>query len=413
MVCHLTHGGKKLKKLAIVGCGSRGYFTFAKGLKEDYADKVDIVGVCDTNIKRCEFYRDTINPDMKIYEAKDFETMIDETRPDIVLVATIDCFHHEYIVRAMRKGCDVFCEKPVTIDQEKCKIIRDAVRQTGRKLTVTFNVRFQPYFAKLKEIIASGEIGRPLSINYNYMLNTTHGGDYWKRWHRFMDKSGGMLLHKSTHHFDVVNWLLEDEPVSVSAQGARLYYGNDDIEHGERCSTCPHTKTCYSYCGEKDVEGMKELYVNAEHVDGYERDHCSFKSDTDIYDTMSVSVSYKKGALLTYGINFYSTHEGFTMDIVGEKGRIQASSFFADNTIIVHKRGGEEIKYHAETVSGGHNGADTKMFEMLFGDVKEDPLNQRADTFEGFKSVMIGIGANQSIKEGKRIDLTHILNELR
>lgn len=410
-----------MKKLAIVGCGTRGYYTFLKGLKEDYSDKIEIVGACDTNIKRCEFARQTINPNMKIYNASDFERMIDETKPNVVLVTTPDCFHHEYIGRAMRKGCDVYCEKPVTIDEEKCRYIKNVERETGRKLTVTFNVRFHPYFAKLKQILLTGVIGKPLSINYYYMVNTIHGGDYWKRWHRFMDTSGGMMLHKSTHHFDVINWLLEDDPVSVSAHGARLYYGNDDREHGERCLSCEYSKTCNSYQEMDDVLGFKELYLTAESVDGYQRDHCSFKNDTDIYDTMSVSVSYKKGAILTYGINFYSTNEGFTLDIVGENGRIEASSFFEDNTILVHTRDGKVIKYSdkdgqigaSSQLSSGHGGADGAMFEMLFGDKVDDPLGQRADRYDGFKSALIGISANRSIKEGKRIDLTEILEELK
>ena len=202
-------------------------------LRDNFADKVEIVGCCDTNIKRCEYFQKTINPNMRIYEIKDFDAMLEETKADAVLVATPDCYHHEYIARAMRKGCDVYCEKPITIDEEKCKIIREVEKETGRKLTITFNCRFQPHFAKFKEILNSGIIGKPLYINYHYMLHPGHGGDYFKRWHRFMDQSGGMLLHKSTHHFDIINWILEDEPVKVSAQGARLFYGNDDRPHGK------------------------------------------------------------------------------------------------------------------------------------------------------------------------------------
>ena len=412
-----------MERLAIVGCGNRCYYSFATKLRDNFKDKVEIVGCCDTNIKRCEYFRETINPFMKIYEVKDFDTMLDELKPDSVLVATPDCYHHEYISRAMHKGCDVYCEKPVTIDEEKCRAIRQAEKETGKKLTVTFNCRFQPHFAKIKELLESGVIGKPLYVNYHYMLHPIHGGDYFKRWHRFMEQSGGMLLHKSTHHFDVMNWILNDEPVTVSAQGARLFYGNDDRPHGKRCTQCAYTNECPTYQADMfDLDSMKALWLKAEEVDGYQRDHCAFESDTDIYDTMSVNVTYKSGAMMTYGICFYSTQEGYRIDIVGEKGRLTVEHIYTSYgyeqggknvRIIIHHRDGQTDEIVLPKPKGAHMGGDDKMFSMLFGGVKDDPLGQCADSFDGIKSAMVGIAANRSIKEGRSVNVAEILKELR
>lgn len=402
-----------MKKIAIVGTGHRCYNAFAKKLSEEYSDKIVIVGVCDTNVKRCEYYRDTLNPNMKIY--RDFDLMLDEMQPDAVIVSTPDGLHHEYIIRALRKGCDVFSEKPLTIDEEKCLAIRQAEKETGKKVTVTFNCRFMPYFAKLKEIVASGVIGKPLAIHYEYVLNTKHGGDYFKRWHRFMEKSGGMMVHKATHHFDIINWILKDEPVSVSAQGARLYYGNDDRPHGERCSTCEYKKNCEAYAFIYDSDFLQKMYFDAEGEDGYVRDHCVFRDDTDIYDSMSVSVAYKKGTLLTYSLNLFNTNEGYTLNIIGEKGRIEMSTFFEGEKykIIVRYRDGRVDEITFPKATGGHDGGDDRMVAMLFGDLNDDPLGQCSDSFDGIKSAMIGIAANRSIKEGIRIELTPILDRMR
>lgn len=401
--------------LVIVGAGQR-CFTIVETIKKNHSDVNNIVGVCDANIKRCEYYRKHINPNMKTYKQQDFDKMLDELKPDAVIVATADSYHHEYIIRSMKKGYDVFTEKPITMSQENCLAIKKAEKEAGKKVTVTFNCRFMPYFAKLKEVVASGVIGKPLAINYDYVLNTIHGGDYFKRWHRFLDNCGGMMVHKSTHHFDIINWLLEDDPESVSAQGARLYFGNDDRPHGERCSTCKYTATCESYYDElHSNEQLKELYFEAEGEDGYQRDHCSFKSDTDIYDSMSVSVKYKKGALLTYSLNLFNTDEGYTLNIIGEKGRIETSSFFEgdDYKIIVKHRGGKVEEITFPKAVGTHNGGDDKMVAMLFGGLKKDPLKQCSSSFDGIKSAMMGIAANQSIKEGRQIDLTPILDEMR
>ena len=401
-----------MKKLAIVGAGNRCYTCFGRKIVNDYSDKYEIVGICDTNFKRAKGYAELLGIDARAYT--DFDLMMDEVKPDSVLVATVDALHHEYIIRALERGCDVFSEKPLTTDEEKCRAIREAERRTDRRVTVTFNCRFMPYFAKLKELLMTGVIGKPLAINYDYRLNTVHGGDYFKRWHRFLENSGGMMVHKATHHFDIINWLLEDEPTSVSAIGSRLYFGNDDRPHGERCSDCEYHEECKSYqC--LDDEFSQKMYFGAEDEDGYVRDHCAFKSDTNIYDTMSVSVSYKKGTLLTYALTLYNTNEGYDLDIIGEKGRIETSTFFPGEQykIIVRYRDGRVDEICFPKAGGTHAGGDDRMVKMLFGGLTDDPLGQCSDSFDGIKSAMIGIAANKSIKDGVRVDLTKILDELR
>ncbi len=403
-----------MERIAVVGMGARFMTLFAKRLKNTYGDRVSIVGVCDTNRVRCEYYRDTVNPDVLIYD--DFDKMLDEQKPDSVIVATPDCTHHEYIVKALEKGYPVYSEKPMTTTEEACLAIREAEKKSGKKVTVTFNCRFMPYYAKIKELLSSGAVGRVLSVHYEYQLDTKHGGDYFKRWHRSIETSGGMLVHKSTHHFDIVNWLLDDEPERVSAQGRRLYYGNDDRPHGERCSNCPHAETCYSYEAHHEKPGAQNMYFKAEHLDGYIRDHCVFLPDTNIYDTMSVTVGYKKGALLTYTLDMYSPREGYNLTVYGTEGRLEASTFFDNKDtykIILTPHRGEVQEIVFPAAAGTHAGGDDRMLAMFFGDVTDDPLGQCSDSFDGVKSVLIGIAANRSIKEGVTVNLTPILDQMR
>ena len=95
---------------------------------------------------------------MPVYN--DFDRMLAEARPDTVIVTTVDRYHHEYIIRALEAGCDVITEKPMTIDDAKCRAILDAEQRTGRKVTVTFNYRFSPYVTRVKELLREGAIGR-------------------------------------------------------------------------------------------------------------------------------------------------------------------------------------------------------------------------------------------------------------
>lgn len=127
-------------------------------------------------------------------------------KPDIVIVTTTDRYHHEYIIKALEMDCDVITEKPMTIDEEKCNAILEAEKRTKRNVTVTFNMRFAPLIMRIKEILKQDTIGQILSVHFEWFLDTSHGADYFRRWHRRKENSGGLLIHKSTHHFDVVNW---------------------------------------------------------------------------------------------------------------------------------------------------------------------------------------------------------------
>ncbi len=405
-----------MKRYVIVGASARCYMMFVTRLCESYGNTAKIVGVYDVNKVRSAVFKNRIGNGCTVYN--DFDTMLDSEKPDAVIVTTTDSFHHEYIIRALDKGYDVISEKPITNTFERCLAIREAEKRSGKKVTVTFNCRFMPYFYELKKMISSGRIGKPLAINYEYCLTRWHGGDYFKRWHRLMKNSQGMLVHKSTHHFDIVNWLLEDEPLKVTALADTSYYHNLSKKKGERCSECLFKDECESALSQTDdLDQM--LYFGAEKEDGYIRDKCCFDGDSDIYDNMSVSVAYGKGAILTYSLNLFSEHEGYRMVITGENGVIIAENWEfgygkkEQNAIIVL-----DGDYKTEVVSfdkntDKHAGGDEKLIDMIFGQQKSDPLKQQADCMAGMVSALIGISANESIATGKTVNVKAYIDKLR
>ena len=405
-----------MKRYVIVGASVRCYAMFVCNLTEHFSDTTEITGVYDTNKVRCQVFKDKIGDGCTIYD--DFDEMLDKEKPSAVLVTTTDDVHHEYIVRALDKGYDVISEKPLTNTYERCLAVREAERRNGKKVTTTFNCRFMPYFVELKKMMKENKIGKPLAINYEYCLNRWHGGDYMKRWHKMMAKSQGMLLHKSTHHFDIVNWLLEDEPYKVTALANQVYY-NDKSKHlGKRCKDCKRIAECESARSQSSTWDQM-LYFDAEKEDGYIRDACCFNGEGDINDNMSVSVMYNKGTLLTYTLNLFSQHEGYRMVITGEKGVIIANHWNSgygkkdkEEIVVLHRDERVETLTF-EPAKGGHNGGDDKLIRMLFAGDIDDPLNQFADSFAGIMSAMIGIAANESIATGKTVDVQKYLGTLR
>lgn len=221
------------KKYAVVGTGGRAGL-YLTAIARDYQQTSTFVAFCDTNQTRMQYANKMIgewgHTPVPCFSADQFETMIAECKPDIVIVTSIDRTHHHYIIRAMELGCDVISEKPMTIDEEKCQAIINAIARTGRKLRVTFNYRYAPHHSKIRELIASGVIGDVFSVHFEWLLNTQHGADYFRRWHRDKRNSGGLLVHKSTHHFDLVNFWLHSEPETVYAQGDLRFYGKANAE---------------------------------------------------------------------------------------------------------------------------------------------------------------------------------------
>ena len=154
-------------------------------------------------------------------------------------------------------------------------------------------------------MLRSGAIGQITSVDFAWMLDTRHGADYFRRWHRNRAVSGSLLVHKATHHFDLVNWWLGARPVEVFAQGRRAFYTPQTADEqfglhgrGERCRGCTCAGKCPFFLDLAGVPKLKQMYLDCEHADGYFRDRCVFSDQIDIWDTMSLSVRYDSGALM-------------------------------------------------------------------------------------------------------------------
>ncbi|WP_114195468.1 Gfo/Idh/MocA family protein [Edaphovirga cremea] len=411
-----------MKKYALVGTGGRSGL-YLTSIARDYKQEGRFVAFCDSNSTRMNYANQLItelgHQEVPAYAAADFDRMIADTRPDVVIVTSIDRTHHHYIIRAMELGCDVISEKPMTIDAEKCQEIIDAVQRTGKHLRVTFNYRYAPHHSKIRELIATGVIGEVFSVHFEWLLNTQHGADYFRRWHRDKRNSGGLLVHKSTHHFDLVNFWLQTEPETVYAQGDLRFYGKSNAE--QRGVSEFYSRSHQSTAAKDDPFALhmaenpqlKALYLNAEHEDGYYRDKSVFDDGINIEDTLGVMVRYRNKAIMTYSLNAYLPTEGLNVVFNGSKGRIEMK--------VIEKSyvngGGEkadegalefcEIKVfpmfdNAYVVpvnyrAGGHGGGDEVMLNDLFGHPEPDPLHRAADYKDGALSILTGIAANRSL----------------
>lgn len=429
-------GGDRRKRYAVVGVGGRSGM-YREAVLKTYAKDCQMVGFCDTNLGRLKLAQvkaqETAGVAVPIFEAKDFTRMVRETTPDVMIVTTKDAAHDEYIIRAMELGCDVITEKPMTTDEKKCQAIVAAQQKTGRKVTVTFNYRYSPHRTQVKDLLMSGVIGDLLSVDFHWLLDTVHGADYFRRWHSNKANSGGLMVHKATHHFDLVNWWLSAVPVSVMAKGKREFYTPRMAKrlglqsHHERCHTCPEKTQCTFALDLAGNPRLKEMYLDQEKYDGYFRDRCVFRPDIDIEDTMNVIVKYNTGVTLSYSLNAFNAWEGYHIAFNGTKGRLEHGiqekvTVFGDgSTPGAVKPEGTFIRIYpmrapAYEVSlwpsgeGGHAGGDNVMLADLFLPQKPtDKYVRASDQLGGAYSILTGIAANHSFVTGEVVEVASLV----
>ncbi len=422
------------KRYVQVGLGGRARF-FYEAIADTFSDTSEICGFCDINRTRLEYAQRLLTDKgyakVKLYGADEFDKMIEEQKPDAVIVTSIDRTHHKYIIRAMELGCDVVSEKPMTVDADKCQQIIDAIKRTGKKLRVSFNYRYAPHNSKVRELIMAGAIGDVKSVHFEWMLNTSHGADYFRRWHRDKRNSGGLLVHKATHHFDLVNFWLGTRPKQVFAYGDLMFYGRENAENRGI------TKFYNRVHGSENAKGdpfalvmkgnptLEGLYLNAEGDDGYIRDQSVFGDGISIEDTMGVLVRYESGAIMSYSLTAYAPKEGFRVTFTGTKGRLEVN---IDESVYVNA-GGDKNKEGAlknksitvfpmfgaaydvpiPTAEGGHGGGDPVLLNDIFGEPEYDPLNRAASHVDGAMSILTGIAANKSIATGMPVNIRDIV----
>ena len=404
------------KRYVLVGTGNRGATMWGKDLVERWSNEVELVAVCDLNAMRAKRALDYIGASVPVYT--DFDELLRVEKPDLVIVCTRDSSHDDLIVKAMESGANVISEKPMTTTVDKIKRILNAEARTGKRLDVSFNYRFAPTAAKIKELINSGVIGDVTSVDFHWYLDTSHGADYFRRWHAFVENSGSLFVHKATHHFDLLNWYLDSDPETVAAFADLKHYGRKGPFRGERCRNCRYKEDCDYYLDIGATPLLESLYEDPSTVDGYVRDACVFREDIDIPDTMVASIRYRNGVNVSYSLNTYMPIEGHHIAFNGHKGRIELRQYEKQHwttppadEIVVMKNFGDVERIWVPHSSGGHYGGDDRLRNMLLRSGPNDELKQRAGSRAGAMSVLCGIAALESSRTGQQVSIADIWGE--
>ena len=248
--------------VAAIGVGgSRGRYSQGGGIARNASNFGEMIAVCDVDDRHtAEFSAwSEQNLGRKLNMYRDYRDLLEKQKPDVVTIGTPDHWHVPICLAALYAGCDVYCEKPLTLTIDEGKLVRKAVEETGRVFQVGTQQRSQneSRFLKAIAMVQSGLLGSnvnayvaiggapsegpfessdaPSDLDWDLWVGPAQKADYCEerrkmfRW--WFDYSGGKMTDWGAHHIDIAQWAI----------GADHSGPNKVIAHGKFPPTIPRT----------------------------------------------------------------------------------------------------------------------------------------------------------------------------
>jgi predicted dehydrogenase len=386
--------------IAVIGMGQRGMNCHANNFVEYGGGAVRIAGICDSNPANLAEGRARY-PDARA--GADYREIIDQPDVDVAIIASPNFLHAEQATFALNHGKHTLCEKPLATTFEDGRGILEAAKRSGKVLEIGFVMRYAPLFAKIKELVAEGEIGDPLL--FDWRVHYKGGIHYFRTWHRLKQFSGGLNVEKASHDYDVLNWYFGQLPKRVVMWGGLNKFVPEKAQ-GQDCSTCPDPCSDRAPAPQPLLSGATP---DGRPLDGTTPVACFYNSKKDICDHYVGLMEYESGLRGTVQLCFYpSSPYGRQFQIVGSKGEIVGNAH--DQVIELYRRGrkSEPLKIDLKTESGGkHYGGDTRQVESFLKAITNNS-ESLATGADGLRAITVGLAMEKSVAENRPVTLDEI-----
>ena len=374
---------KKLK-VVLIGAGGRG--TTYTNIMADNPDKFEVVAVAEPIDSRRKYIKEKHN----LHEDRcftDWHPLFELGKiADMAIISTLDRDHFDPGMAAIGLGYDLLMEKPIAPTAEECNTLTAYAIEKNVKVVVCTVLRYTPFFMTLKNIIDSGKVGDVMSINHEECVGNRHQSHSFVRgnWGN-ESRSSCMLLQKSCHDTDILQWLVGKKCKKVQSFGNLSYFTEKNAPEGapELCiEGCPNGDKCMYNAVKMYVEDYtylhwikpeipyeeltEEIALDVITNTGYGR--CVYRCDNDVVDHQTVNMLFEDDVTVTFTMNAFNKG-GRYIHIMGTKGEIRAALdenepikvyFYESDTT-------EEIPMVGKDgIDGGHGGGDEGIIEALY-----------------------------------------------
>ena len=360
--------------------------TIGAGLRGDiYADyalshpgEMQLIGVAEPHDKR----RSDFTKKHNIKNENSLVTWQDvfarEKWADVVMICTPDSEHYGPAMAAIEQGYDILLEKPISPSPKECEEIAAAAKEKGVKIVVCHVMRYMPFFKSIKEVIDSGEIGKVRTVVHNENVGHVHQSHSFVRgnW-RNSYLSSPMILQKSCHDMDILQWLIGKDCVQLSSLGSLSYFNQENCPEGAppRCTDgctvdCPYdTRKLY-------IKGDNPWFrsVSAGHNDPTDEEveeslkngpygRCVYQCDNNVVDHQVVSMEFEEGITVIFSMTAFTPETSRSIKIMGTKGQIKGHTEH-DKIIVSNFMTGEDREITFSS-TGGHGGGDVGIMQAF------------------------------------------------
>lgn len=369
-------------RIALIGAGVRAQavvrqmLTLAKG-------RVEVAAICDPDCEVAEQAREKLEAPDALITNEIGEIL---ARPDIgwIFVSSYNYLHAEHAIAAMKAGKHVFAEKPLATTLEEAVAVCRTIRETGRSFSFGLVLRYSLFYAKLKELLTSGAIGKLVSMEFNETLDFNHGGHIFANWRRFKEFSGGHMLEKCCHDLDLANWLVGSEAVRCASFGGKSFFVPENAHR------------------------VAEIGNNAEGLPAYKtwkgrHPYDPFGADSTVLDHQVGIIEYRNGVKATFHTNSNTAMPERRFYLCGTEGTIRAD--LISGAFEMHRIGFDTVRENVELgVKGGHGGGDTIMASGLVASICDGapPLATAAD---GLEACLVAFALTEAAEKGEMIDI--------
>ena len=410
--------------VAIAGLGPRGFYTYAQYQKV-HPERMKVTAIADIDETKLYLAAEDLHiPPEGCFKSAE-EMLSKDKLADVLIVATQDKQHIAHALAGLERGYDLILEKPVATTPEDCIAIRDAAKRLNRKVAVCYVLRYTTFYRTIKNIIYSGRIGEVVNVD------AVENVGYWHQAHSFVrgnwsncGRSSPMILQKSCHDMDILNFLIGSHCECLSSFGSLSFFNSEHRpkDAAEFCVDCPRKESCvYSaeriYLGEDTQEkrpwvrtvvapagGLAEV-KKALRRGPYGR--CVFVCDNDVVDHQTVALRYENGVTVSFTMSAFSAEVYRSIRIMGTQGEIEGEQ--KTNLIRCTTFDGKTEVYDINKLASdlsGHGGGDNQLLTDFFDENSEGHIDAVSGIYSAIESHMMAFAAEYSrLHDGESINL--------